>query len=240
MPNAFIRKLTAHGTLSNEDVRLLSEATRFSRSVNSRRDLIREGDEPGSLFIILRGWACRYKSLPDGSRQITSFLIPGDFCDPHGGELAAMDHSIATLTDCEIRTLPRIEAEKLLVATPTLTKAFWRSQLIEESVLRNTIVNIGRRNSIQRVAHLMIELYMRMKIVGLVHEDGCEMPMTQIVISDAVSLTPVHLNRVLRHLRDKRVIELKSNTLRIFDLDGLVDIAGFDGGYLHPRPIKAV
>ena len=131
-------------------------------------------------------------------------MMPGDFCDLHIGELEVMDHSIGTLTACQIAAVPRERMEKLVVATPMLTQAFWRSQLVDESTLRAWIVNIGRRDSLQRVAHLMLQLYVRMRAIGLATDDTCRMPLTQTVLADALGLTPVHLNRVLRGLREGR------------------------------------
>lgn len=239
MPNSFVRKMSAYGPLSEDDVDLLLKASQPSRSVARSRDLIKEGDEPGPLYIVLEGWACRYKVLKDGSRQITAFLMPGDFCDIHVGELNEMDHSIGTITDCRVRALGRQQVEDLIVASPALTKAFWRAQLIDEGVLRAWIVSLGRRNSEERIAHLMLELYLRMRNVGLSTGDTCEMPLTQIVIADALGLTPVHVNRVVRQLREQGAMTLGAKTLTILDPGKLARVAGFDDNYLHRRTKRA-
>ena len=235
MPNAFVRKIRAYGQLSEEEVRLLIEASDAVHTVPPHRDLIREGDRPSSLFVILEGWACRYKLLPDGSRQIMAFLMPGDFCDLHVGELAEMDHSISTITTCQITTIRRELVEALIISTPALTRAFWRAQLIDKSVLRAWVVSMGRRDSLQRVAHMMLELHIRMRAIGLVEGGRCEIPLTQLVLADALGLTPVHVNRVLRKLREMRVMELGSGTLWILDIVALAKLAGFDDNYLHQR-----
>lgn len=239
MPSAFIRRLSAHERLSPDETRMLIEACEPTRMIPRHRDLIREGEKPGPLFVILKGWACRYKVLRDGSRQIMAFLLPGDFCDLHVGELDAMDHNIGTITACETTAIARARIDALIVATPALTRAFWRSQLIDEAVLRAWIVSLGRRTSIERVAHLMLELYVRMRTIGLTTGDTCEMPLIQTVLADALGMTPVHVNRVLRELRELGIMKLGSRTLTILDINKLTTIAGFDENYLHRRVKQA-
>jgi CRP-like cAMP-binding protein len=176
MPNPFIDKLSGHAPLSTEDVKLLEEACGKSHEVPARHDLIREGDKPGPIFVILAGWACRYKMLPEGTRQITAFLMPGDCCDMHASVLQKMEHSIATLTPARVCRIPRARMEELILTRPALTRAFWWTQLVDEDTLRAWIVSMGRRNSLQRVAHLMCELYVRAHNIGLFAGDRFELP----------------------------------------------------------------
>ena len=190
---------------------------------------------PGPVFVVLEGWACRYKILPGGSRQIISFLMPGDFCDMHVAVLAEMDHNIATLTDATIATIPRHEMEALTEIKPNLSKAFWWTQLVDEGVLRATIVSMGRRTSLERVAHLLCELSFRMRNIGIATDEHCEMPFSQIILADAVGLTPVHVNRVVGKLRRAGALEVTTGTLIIASLLRMVEIAGFDDNYLHRR-----
>jgi CRP-like cAMP-binding protein len=184
---------------------------------------------------MLDGWACRYKMLPDGGRQIVAFMLPGDFGDCHIAVLREMDHNIVTLTKSRVASLPQAQMEALIQIRPAITQAFWWSQLVDQSVLRSWIVSMGRRNSVERVAHLMCELYIRMHNIGLSTGDRCEMPLTQLVLSDALGLTPVHLNRVLRDLKRAGVMEIKGGSLVLLDPAKLARIAGFDDNYLHSR-----
>ncbi len=162
-------------------------------------------------------------------------MLPGDFCDIHVAVLKAMDHSIVTLTKARVALLPRAQMEALVQVRPAITHAFWWSQLVDQGVLRAWIVGMGRRNSTARVAHLMCELYIRMRNIGLATDDQCEMPLTQIVLADAVGMTPVHINRVLQTLRRGKVMDLRSGSLTILDPVKLARIAGFDDNYLHRR-----
>ena len=235
MANAFTERLSGYAPLSDADVTLLADSCRTVRDVPAGHHLIMEGDNPDPVFVMLEGWACGYKMLPDGGRQILAFMLPGDFCDIHIAVLRAMDHSIVTITAAKVATLPRVQMEALVEARPTITRAFWWSQLVDQSVLRTWIVSMGRRTAKERIAHLMCELYIRMRNIGLATDDRCEMPLTQIVIADAVGLTPVHVNRVLKQLRLDCVMELRSGSLTIIDPVRLAEIAGFDGTYLHGR-----
>jgi CRP-like cAMP-binding protein len=233
MANAFIEKLRGYAPLTAEDESLLALACKHAKDYPPDHDLIREGDEPGPVFVMLEGWAIRYKLLPGGERQIIAFLMPGDFCDMHVAVLAAMDHSIATLTQARVATIHRDQMESLTSARPTLARAFWWTQLVDEGVLRATIVSMGRRTSVERVAHVLCELHMRMRNVVVPGIDPCEMPFNQIVLADAVGLTAVHVNRGIRKLRTAGALDVRLGTMIIADLNRLVEIAGFDDNYLH-------
>jgi CRP-like cAMP-binding protein len=235
MSNAFIKHLSGYGFLGDEEIALLAAACSNIRDLPANYHLIREGDQPDPVFVILEGWACGYKMLPDGGRQIMSFMLPGDFCDIHIAVLEAIDHNIMTLTKARVASLPRSQMEALVRARPALTQAFWWSQLVDQSILRAWIVSMGRRKSVERVAHLMCELYIRMRNIGLADHHECRMPLTQLVLADALGLTPVHVNRVLKVLKEAKTMELHRGSLKIIDSVKLAEIAGFDGNYLHER-----
>jgi CRP-like cAMP-binding protein len=233
--NAFIDKISGHAPISSDDVRLLNAACQNQRVFPARTDLIREGDTPGPEFVILEGWACRYKLLAEGTRQITAFLMPGDSCELHASVSDCMEHSIATLTKARIALVPRGTLQTLLETRPAIMRAYQWNQLVIEDTLRAWIVSMGRRNSVQRVAHLMCELYVRAHNVGLTQGDRFELPLTQTVIGDALGLTPIHVNRVLRQLRISGVMALDRGALVITDIGNLATVAGFDDTYLHRR-----
>ncbi len=146
-----------------------------------------------------------------------------------------MEHSIATLTPARVAMVPRKRMEELIFTRPAVTRAFWWTQLVDEDTLRAWIVSMGRRDSNQRVAHLMCELYVRARNVGLTVGDSFELPLTQAVLGDALGLTPVHVNRVLRKLRLSGVMSLQAGKLVISDIAALAAVAGFDDNYLHRR-----
>ena len=233
MANRFVQKLMNLVELSAADVAALAEATANPREYAARQDMIREGDKPGPVFIVLDGWACRYKILPSGTRQIMAFLLPGDACDLHVGMLEEMDHSLQAITSSKIALIPGERMAKLLDAHPRIANAMYKSQLIDEGTLRAWIVSMGRRSSIARVAHLMCELYLR----STPHNgaDQIALPISQLVLADALGMTPVHVNRVLRKLRLAGAMSLSRGALTVIDPVKLVQTAGFDENYLHRR-----
>ncbi|WBO24434.1 Crp/Fnr family transcriptional regulator [Sphingomonas abietis] len=235
MANRFTDKLSALASFSAEDFAALTEATAYARPVSAKTDLIREGDRPGPVFVILEGWAYRYKILRDGTRQILAFLMPGDSCDLHAGLLAEMDHSIQTIVPSVVATIERAEMDALLDEHPAIARAMYVAQLVDEGTMRAWITSMGRRTSIQRAAHLMCELYVRATSIGLSLDGVVRFPLSQLLLADALGMTPVHLNRVLKELRERGVMTLSRGSLSITDANQLLSIAGFDENYLHRR-----
>ena len=239
MANRFIEKLQNFGHLGPDDVATLAAATAAPRMVGARRDLIREGDQPGPVFVILDGWACRYKILPSGTRQVLAFLMPGDSCDLHAGLLAEMDHSIQTVTPALVATIDRVQMDRIMDRHPAVARAMYVGQLLDEGTMRAWITSMGRRASIERVAHLMCELYLRARNIGLINEDRLRLPLSQLLLADALGMTAVHLNRVLKELRLSGAMNLQRGSLEIADPIRLIQIAGFDENYLHRRLRRA-
>jgi CRP-like cAMP-binding protein len=227
-----VAKLETRARLSEEDRHDLNSLYADARDMGARRNIIREGDRPDHVHLMVEGWAARYKLLPDGARQITAFLLPGDFCDLHITILGEMDHGIATLTRSRVAFIPRARMDEL-TERPSLVKAFWWSTLVDEAVLRAWIVNIGRRDAFEAVGHLICELYVRMKNIGLVDDDRFDLPLTQEEIGDALGLTSVHVNRVLQRLRSEDLISFRQGLLTIHDYRALEKASGFNPNYLH-------
>ena len=237
MDNALVAKMSKFSDLCESDILAIERVCSNQREVPANHDLAREGEGLNALTVILQGWACRYKTFLEGTRQITGFLLPGDCCDTHISVLDVMDHDISTLTRCRVASVPRARVEELLATRADLARGFYWSQLVAEDTLRAWMANMGRRTSVQRVAHLMCELYTRGRDVGLVRRNSLALELTHAVIGDALGLTAVHVCRVLKKLRLTGYMELKSGFLTISDLDALARLAGFDGGYLH-QPVR--
>jgi len=235
MANRFITKLQGLADLSEQAVTALEQATAKPRDYSVRKDIIREGDKPGPVLVMLEGWAFRYKILPSGSRQIMAFLMPGDACDLHIGMLSEMDHSIQTVTQSSVAFISRGVMDELFTVYPGIAQAMYVAQLIDEGTLRAWIVSLGRRTSIERVAHLLLELFLRAVRIGLSDGVIMELPLSQLVLADALGMTPVHINRMLQELRRTGAVELRRGVLRIQDAAVLTHISGFDENYLHKR-----
>lgn len=228
-----IAKLKTVAELHDAEVDELVALCDDVRAIPARRDILSEGERPDHVHVILEGWAARYKTLSDGSRQIVAFLIPGDFCDLHVAILGRMDHGIFALTRCRVAYIPSAKLDALTSSQTSLTKALWWSTLVDEGVLREWILNVGRRDAFERIAHLLCEMHARMQMVGLVEEDRLALPLTQDQLADATGLTAVHVNRTLQRLRNDGLIEMGSGMLTIPDVAALREAAGFNGNYLH-------
>lgn len=233
--NPLIAKLEKVAELSADDRASLVEICGQVRQIPAGSDIIRQGDRPDHVNLMLDGWAARYTLLPDGTRQITAYLIPGDFCDLHVTILREMDHSILALTPATVAFVPHGVLEKLIENRPQLARALWWATLVDEAVLRAWIVNMGRRDAYESIAHLMCEMHVRMRNVGLVEDDQFSLPLTQEDLADTLGLTPVHTNRVIQRLRADGLIALREKMLTILDVAGLRKAAGFDPNYLHAR-----
>ncbi len=235
MTNPFVNKLRGLADLTANDTAALERITSRPRRYNPRQDLIREGDETGPMFVILDGWACRYKILPSGTRQIMAFLMPGDACDLHIKLLAEMDHGIQALTPAMVARVSQDDMQEIMQNHRSIALAMYSAQLVDEAIMRAWIVSMGRRSSVERLAHLMCELYLRGQTIGLTQDGELAMPLSQIVLADALGMTPVHINRVLKELRLDGTMSLTRGSVTIMDPQKLAQIAGFDENYLHRR-----
>jgi CRP-like cAMP-binding protein len=226
-------KLEAFTRLSAEDKTALAQVSGNVRFVDARRDLISEGDKPRFVHLVLDGWACRYKQLPDGKRQIVSLFVPGDFCDVNVYILKSMDHSIGAITRLKVAMIAPDEMSALTSERPRITQALCWHELVTSAIQREWTFNIGQRSAYERLTHLLIELYIRLSTVGRARHGRCDFPLTQNDLADATGLTAVHVNRTLQELRRDGLIELDRKQLQILDLERIIDVAMFNPNYLH-------
>ena len=234
--NPLIRKLAQAEALTYHDQTILAEMCSRPRYVEAGEDIIRVGDQPSDVHLVLDGFACRYKILPEGNRQIVALLVPGDFCDLHVAILGEMDHSIATLTPCTIIDIPAATVRRLTEDQPRITRALWWATLVDEGILREWLSSMGQREAPERMTHLFCELLLRLRLVGAVDDDGYDLPLTQADLGDLLGMTSVHVNRTLRHLRELDLVEFKRKRLTIPDVTRLKAYCSFDPTYLHLRP----
>lgn len=231
--NPLALKLSRFLPLAEIDRKVLDGLVAVEVAYPADTDIVSEGMVPRSVFALKEGMAIRYRLLPDGGRQIMTFLIAGDLCDTHVSLLEAMDHSIGTITPVRVAPIPRDAVLALFAGTPRLAAALRWSALQEESMLRERIVSLGRRDARGRVAYLLCELLCRHQAVGLSDGAMVRLPLTQTELADALGLTPVHVNRVLKEFRERRLITLDRRKLHILDSDGLRAVAAFNHDYLR-------
>ena len=230
---AVASKLEAFTKLSADDRGALASVIKNTRYVDARRDVVAEGDRPRHVHLVLEGWACRYKTLPDGKRQIVALFVPGDFCDVNVYILKHMDHSIGAITRLKVAMITPDEMNALTAERPRVTQALWWHELVTAAIQREWTLNVGQRSAYERLAHLLVELYLRLQAVGRAYDGRCDFPLTQNDLADATGLTAVHVNRTLQELRRDGLIELERTQLQILDLERLMDVAMFNANYLH-------
>jgi CRP-like cAMP-binding protein len=234
MDSPLVRKMEQFKAFSKEDRELLNRiSSERQRDYDAHEDVISEGEHSPDIHVVLTGLACRYKHLEDGSRQIMAFLVPGDPCDSEIFILKEMDHSIGTLTPSTIASISGEVMKDLLLNRPSIALAFWWSSLQDEGVLRERIIDEGRRDAYSRIAFLIYEVFVRMRAFEVIHEQRFEFPVTQTDLADATGLTPVHVSRMLGRLRQQNLIMIEGKTWTVCDPTGLRKAARFDGNYLH-------
>lgn len=226
-------KLEAFTRLSADDRAALAAISSNVRYVDARRDLVCEGDKPRYVHLVLDGWGTRYKSLPDGKRQIVSLFLPGDFCDLNVYILKHMDHSIGAITRLKVAMITPEEMSALTIDRPRITQALWWHELVTVAVQREWTLNLGQRSAYERLGHLLVEVYLRLASVGRAADGRCDFPMTQNDLAEATGLTPVHVNRTLQDMRRDGLIELERKRLHIIDIARLMDVSMFNPNYLH-------
>lgn len=199
----------------------------------ARSDIAREGENPTVIRLLVSGWACRYKDLPDGRRQIVGFFLPGDFCDLNVYILSELDHSIGTLTPVRYFEIQPEQFQEVVDARPHLIRALLWHEMVQAGIQREWLLSIGQRTPVERLAHLFVELYYRLKAVGLANGHGFEFPITQHNLAEANGLSLVHVNRTLQEMRRLGLIELADRQLKFLDFDALKTTAMFNSNYLH-------
>jgi CRP-like cAMP-binding protein len=231
--NPLIRKLESIISLSEDERQALENLPMQLAVIKDHQDLVRERDRPSRSCLILSGVTATYKTTADGKRQIVTFGIAGDIPDLQSLHLKVLDTSIGTLTQCRVGFITHEDLRDICIRYPRITAAFWRETLIEGAIFREWVTNVGRRDAYNRMAHLLCEVLVRLRAVGLADDHACELPITQSEFADALGITNVHVNRVLQQMRAAGLIELKGERLNIPDWNRLKEVGEFDPTYLH-------
>ena len=233
------RKLAWFGELSADDIEILDALHTTTRRVRRNRDIVTEGRSYETLFALLEGSAIRYRILRDGRRQILNILLPGDFVGFPGCFFENALYGVTALTDVVICPVPFAVLIGLFDRYPRLAATIFWSFACEAAIYAEHLVDIGRRSALERVAHFLLELLTRLRIVGLADEKSYRMPLTQELIADALGLSVPHVNRTLRQLRDDGLLTIEDQRVVINDIDALSALADFEMTYLSHFRIPA-
>ena len=230
--NALIRKLSSFISLSPNELDGVAQLQSKPEKVAARSDFAYEGQTGHRAYILQTGWAYCYKMLPEGGRQVITFSLPGDFLGMRSILLRTSDQSFAAITDVVVSSIELHRITRVFKAYPRLGVALLWAAARDEAIATEHLVGLGRRSSLERVAHFFLELGERLQLIGLATKTTFECPLNQYLLGDALGLTPIHVNRVLRRLRERGLLTVKDQRVVIDDVKGLKKLAGYDGEYL--------
>jgi CRP-like cAMP-binding protein len=228
-----LMKLRIRDAISADEEAALQAAMGETIRYPADHVFITAGQPLTSSTLLTEGFICRYKDLSGGQRQITGLHVPGDFPDLHSFTLKYLDHNIMALTACTIVQVPHEKLQAITEQHPHLTRMLWFMTNLDAAIHREWEVSLGRRNAVERTAHLFCELQVRLGIVGLASEREYALPITQTELAECLGLTSVHVNRVLKELRERGLVEFRGGRVTISDPAGLRSVAEFDPAYLY-------
>ena len=231
--SGLLLKLRARDLVSGGEEEVLRASISEIAEYPVGRTIVRTGATLSSSTLLLEGIVCRYKDLADGQRQIMELHVAGDFVDLHGFLLKQLDHNVGTMTPVRVASVPHDALRGITETHPHLGRMLWFSTLLDAAIHREKILSIGRRSAMARIAHIFCELLVRLRIVGLADDDGYALPLTQADLADVTGLTSVHVNRMLKKLRDDNLLTFRGGVVTIGDWDRLQRVAEFDPTYLH-------
>jgi len=226
-------KLRARDVVTDEEERVLRSSVREIKEFGPSRTIVKAGVTLSDCTLLVDGLIARYKDLADGQRQIMELHIPGDFLDLHGFLLKRLEHNVGSLTTVRVALVPHEAVRRITEEYAHLARLLWFSTLLDAAIHREQILSVGRRTAIARIAHLICELQARLELVGLAQGRRFALPMTQGDIADATGLTSVHVNRMLRRLRDEELVTVRGGEVIIQDWDRLQRVAEFSSDYLY-------
>ncbi|MCC6913403.1 MAG: Crp/Fnr family transcriptional regulator [Rhodospirillaceae bacterium] len=230
---SFVRKLRHGAALTMEDEVSLARLVQNPRPVPARADVMSHNAKPRYLPLILEGWACRYKILENGKRQILAVYLPGDLCEPFGLLPRVTEHAIGALTDVVYAAVPLDALRTTAHDNPRIAQALWWDLLMASGIEREHLVNLGRRTATERIAHLFCELQIRLNMIGLGERNRFEFPVPQLDVSDLMGLSAVHVNRCLQELKSLGLISQRGRHVTLHDVEKLRDFALFNANYLN-------
>jgi CRP-like cAMP-binding protein len=227
-----IRKLRSLGMDGDTELDAVLNCIKVRAGTRRGEDIIAPGRSPGHSTVLLDGVACLYERLQDGTRQIYAFQYPGDFCDLHRHVSPETNNevAVAAITDCSIGIIDHKDLDQLIAQYPSLGLALWRASMLEASIFRKRLLNVGRQPALQRVAHLLCEQLARREAVGL---NSATIPLTQMDLADAAGLSIVHINRTFQELRRLNILSKEGRAIKVVDRERLAGLASFDGNYLN-------
>jgi CRP-like cAMP-binding protein len=233
---ALLRRLNTVTGLEEADLAAIRELPIIVRPWEAGRPIVSDGDRPSECCLLIEGFCVRAKTTANGQRQILSIHVPGDIPDLQSLHLHRMDHDLIPVVSSTLGFISHTSLRGLTRAKPNVAEKFWRDSLIDAAMFRQWIVNVGQRPADSRLAHTVLELRQRLAVIGRAAGDTFDMPLTQEQIAEALGITPVHANRVIRQLREAKIVDISRGRVAVLNEAKLAQLAQFDDRYLHQSP----
>jgi CRP-like cAMP-binding protein len=234
------RKLSSFIQLTAAEKSCLNELQQSSIPVKSGQELTRQGESGHVAYILQKGWGCSYKLLLDGSRQVIAFPIPGDCVGLRSILLRTSDHSFTAITDAEVSRIEVAPMLEIFNQFPHLGAAILWATSRDEAITVEHLASIGRRTALERTAHFFLELSDRLQLVGLGTDTEYDCPLSQYALADALGLSSIHVNRVLRELREIKLLTFQDRRVTIHDRPELIALAGYEVVEQNPVLVRNV
>jgi CRP-like cAMP-binding protein len=230
------RNVQIHLDLTSDEVTAIERLPVQLSQIARGEAIVREGDQPETSFLLVNGFACTYKVSGSGERQIMAVHVPGDLPDLQSLHVETLDAGVFAASACEIAHLRHTDLNRLCLEYPRISAVLWRMTLIDAAIFKEWVLNVGRRSAIQRLAHLICEIYLRLERIGLAEEGTCSIPLTQVDLADCTGLSSVHLNRSMQELRRRKLVRWEGKTVEIPNWKSLAVAGDFDPTFLHLKP----
>jgi CRP-like cAMP-binding protein len=236
IPGTLLKRLRTTATLDEADIQAIRALPVVIKQYRPDQPIVREGDRPSECCMLVEGFCIRAKLTSEGRRQILSIHIPGEIPDLQSLHLHVMDHDLVTLTECTLGFISHVALRDITRRRPGVAEALWRDTLVDAAIFREWIVNVGQRGGVNMLAHLVMELRERLRVIGRVSGPEFELPMTQEQLGEAMGITSIHANRILKQLQHAGVLKFQRGQVTILDEAKFQEAADFDELYLHLNP----
>lgn len=232
-----LKKIAIFREPAEEEAAFIEKFKEGELTVDAGATILSEGNHGQHLYTVLSGWTFRYKMLPDGRRQILNFAMPGDFLGLQSSIMAEMEHSVEALTDTVLCVFSRERIWELYSNYPSLAFDLTWLSARNESMLDESLLSVGRRAAIERIAHLLLILFHKSRDLDMVKGNKLTLPLTQLHLADALGLSLVHTNKTLNALSARKLFKWRGNAFEMLDEEGLLEVANAEAPNTVPRPL---
>jgi CRP-like cAMP-binding protein len=228
----FANRLAARSILTDEEASAVLSLSGQIRQVAAHQDFVQLGERVDHSCLVMDGMVGRFGQNKDGGRQITCLHMAGDMADLPSVVSPKSGWGLMAMTATTVLRLPHADLRRIAAQHPGVAEAFWRDCVADGSIFSEWVVNVGRRDALTRIAHVLCEMAIRCEYAGLGDRHAFPLPITQSDLGDATGLTSIHVNRTLKTLKAQCGVTMKSGTVTIPDWDMLVSIGDFDAGFM--------